>query len=164
MGWVFAYGSLMGDAVLSRYPARPARLAGYHRAFAHESRRRWGTPERPCPILGLAEGGECWGVAYAVPAEDEARIARNLARREAASERRRVTKPVETAGGEVSAWVWVSPAAPALDDPATLETRLRAAHGIVGNGSEYVRTVVQALDLHGLRDPLVDGVWARLGG
>ena len=68
MAWVFAYGSLMGDAVLGRYPARPARLAGYHRAFVHESRRRWGSKDHPCPILGLAKGGECWGIAYAVPA------------------------------------------------------------------------------------------------
>jgi len=164
MGWVFAYGSLMGDAVLARYPARAARLSGYHRAFAHESRRRWGSPERPCPILGLAEGGECWGLAYAVPPEDEARIARGLARREAAAERRRVVKTVETAEGEVSAWVWVSGDAGLRDDQATLETKLRAAHGIVGNGAEYVRTVAHALDLHGLRDPLVDELWARLSG
>ena len=45
MSRVFAYGSLMGDAVLARYPVRPARLAGYHRAFLHESRQRWGRPE-----------------------------------------------------------------------------------------------------------------------
>ena len=45
MAWVFAYGSLMGDAVLRRYRARPARLPELRRAFLHESRRRWGTPE-----------------------------------------------------------------------------------------------------------------------
>ena len=162
MAWVFAYGSLMGDAVLGRYPARPARLAGYHRVFAHESRRRWGSPDRPCPVVGLAPGGECWGVAYAVPARDEAKIARDLARREAAAERRRETKPVQTPDGDVPAWVWVTSSARGADEPPELEARLRAAHGIVGNGTEYVRTLVQALDLHGLRDPLVDGLWARL--
>lgn len=162
MAWVFAYGSLMGDAVLGRFPARPARLHGYHREFAHESRRRWGSPEKPCPIVGLAPGGECWGIAYAVPAQDEARIARSLARREAAEERRRQTQTVQTPDGDVPAWVWVSSPTRRTGDPATLEARLRAAHGIVGNGTEYVRTLVQALDLHGLRDPLVDGLWARL--
>jgi cation transport protein ChaC len=165
MAWVFAYGSLMGDAVLGRYPARPARLLGYHREFAHESHRRWGSPDKPCPILGLAPGGDCWGIAYAVPSEDETRIARSLARREAAAERKRKTQTVETPDGDVPAWVWVSSGkSSAPQDPATLETRLRAAHGIVGNGTEYVRTLVQALALHGLRDPLVDGLWARLGG
>jgi cation transport protein ChaC len=162
MAWVFAYGSLMGDAVLGRFPARPARLSGYHREFAHESRRRWGSPDKPCPIVGLAPGGECWGIAYAVPAEDEARIARSLARREAAEERRRQTQTVQTPDGDVPAWVWVSAPTRSAEDLTTLETRLRAAHGIVGNGTEYVRTLVHALDLHGLRDPLVDGLWARL--
>jgi cation transport protein ChaC len=67
--WVFAYGSLMGDAVLGRYRARPARLPGYRRAFLHESRRRWGTPASPCPILGLAPapGDECWGLVFEIP-------------------------------------------------------------------------------------------------
>jgi cation transport regulator ChaC len=162
MAWVFAYGSLMGDAVLGRFAARPARLAGYHREFAHESHRRWGSPEKPCPIVGLARGGECWGLAYAVPPEDEARIARSLARREAADERKRETQTVETPDGDVQAWVWVSSGSRRAEDPATLEARLRTAHGIVGNGTEYVRTLVQALDLFGLRDPLVDGLWARL--
>ena len=63
MGWVFAYGSLMGDAVLARYPARPARLAGYHREFAHESRRRWGSPERASPKQGVVHGGVLLGRA-----------------------------------------------------------------------------------------------------
>jgi cation transport regulator ChaC len=96
-----------------------------------------------------------------VPPEDEARIARGLAHREAAKERLRVVKTVETPDGEVSAWVWVSGEG-ARDDAATLEARLRAAHGIVGNGTEYVRTVAQALDQHGLHDPLVNALWSRL--
>jgi cation transport protein ChaC len=164
MAWVFAYGSLMGDAMLGRYPARPARLAGYHRAFVHESRRRWGSEAHPCPILGLAKGGECWGIAYDVPAGDETKLARDLGRREGTAERRRVTQAVETPDGEVPAWVYVSSDAEREADEATLEARLRAAHGIVGNGAEYVRTLVHALELHDLKDPLVDDLWGRLRG
>jgi len=163
MAWVFAYGSLMGDAMLSRYPGRPARLTGYHRAFVHESRRRWGSPEKPCPILGLTPGGECWGIAYSVPAEDEGRVARDLARREGGAERRRETRTVETAAGEVRAWVLVSRKTHEADGPS-LETRIRGARGIVGTGPEYVRSVVHGLELHDLRDPLVDALWARLRG
>ena len=40
----------------------------------------------------------------------------------------------------MSAWVWVSAAKARATSAATLEARLRAAHGIVGNGAEYVRT------------------------
>lgn len=162
MAWVFAYGSLMGDAMLSRYKARPARLTGYHRAFVHESRRRWGSNDHPCPILGLARGGECWGIAYDVPAGEETKLARDLARREGTAERRRMTQAVETPDGEVPAWIYVSTDEKKEEDEATLESRLRAAHGIVGNGAEYVRSLVHALELHDLKDPLVDALWSRL--
>jgi len=163
VAWVFAYGSLMGDAVLGPYRARPARLPDYRRAFLHESRRRWGTPERPCPILGLAPGGECWGLAFEVPDADRRAVARALAKREAAGERRRETISAETAGGPVDAWVWLSRLPDGgAPDLARLEARLRAAHGVVGTGVEYVRTLVHAMEPHGLHDPLVDALWARL--
>lgn len=163
MAWVFAYGSLMGDAVLGRYRARPARLPEYRRAFLHESRRRWGSPEHPCPILGLVPGGECWGLAFEVPDADRRAVGRALAKREAADERRRDVLSAETADGPVEAWVWVSRAPKGGgSDLAALEARLRAAHGVVGTGVEYVRTLVHAMEPHGLRDPLVDALWARL--
>jgi len=164
VAWVFAYGSLMGDAVLGRYPARPARLPEYRRAFLHESRRRWGTPEAPCPILGLAPGDGCWGLAFVVPDAERRLVLAALEKREAARERRRETRRAETPEGPVDAWVWVSrkEAAASGADLPTIEARLRAAHGVVGTGVEYVRTLVHALGAHGLRDPLVDALWARL--
>jgi cation transport protein ChaC len=164
--WVFAYGSLMGDALLSRYPARPARLAGFHRAFAHESRRRWGQPAQPCPTLGLLPQGECWGLAYLVPDEDRSAVLRALARREGAAEKRCETHAVETPEGSVAARVWVSAARNGRpeSDLAGVTERLQAAHGSVGTGTEYVRTLVHALELHGLNDPLVDALWERLRG
>jgi glutathione-specific gamma-glutamylcyclotransferase len=163
---VFAYGSLMGDAVLGRYRARPARLSGYRRAFLHESRRRWGTPEAPCPILGLAPGDECWGLVFEAPDEDRRAVERMLEKREAAEERRRETHPVETAEGPVDAWVCVSRERSwgGGSDLQAVEARLRAAHGVVGTGVEYVRTLVHAMEPHGIRDPLVDALWARLRG
>ena len=156
----------MGDAALARYRARPARLDGYHRAFLHESRRRWGRPESPCPILGLSPGGECWGLVFDVPEGDRPRVLRALEKREAASDRRRETHTVETPDGPIPALVWVSRdsngnGAPKLEG---LEARLRTAHGDVGTGSEYVRGLVHAMELHGIRDPLVDTLWERLKG
>ena len=164
MTWVFAYGSLMGDALLGRYRSRPGRLSGYRRAFLHQSRRRWGTPEAPCPILGLAPGDECWGLVFEIP-DDERRLAQSaLGKREAASERRREIRPVETAEGPVEAWVWVSRegAADGGIDLERIEARLREAHGVVGTGVEYVRTLVHAMEPHGIQDPLVDTLWKRL--
>jgi glutathione-specific gamma-glutamylcyclotransferase len=161
---VFAYGSLMGDAVLGRYPSRPARLPGYRRAFLHESRRRWGTPESPCPILGLAPGDECWGLAFEIPDAERRAVESALEKREAAEERQRETRTAETPEGPVDAWVWVSRTSNGNggDDLETVEARLRAAHGIVGTGVEYVRTLVHAMERHGMSDPLVDALWTRL--
>jgi cation transport protein ChaC len=157
----------MGDALLTRYPARPARLQGYHRAFIHESTKRWGQAAQPCPIVGLVAGGECWGLVFEIPREERASVLRKLDRREGAREKRCETRRVETPDGPIEARVWVSANGrsdgPGADLPG-LEARLRAAHGVVGTGTEYVRTMVHALELHGLRDPLVDELWARLRG
>ena len=164
MAWVFAYGSLMGDAMLRHYPPRAARLPGYRRAFLHESRRRWGSPEHPCPILGLVPGGDCWGLAFEIPEAEVRAACSSIEKREAASERRRETHVAETAQGPVPAWVWVSrQPRPALEDElAAVEVLLRAAHGTVGTGVEYVRTLVHAMQPHGLHDRLVDALWTRL--
>lgn len=168
MAWVFAYGSLMGDAILGRYRARPARLPGYRRAFLHESRRRWGTPACPCPILGLAPAspGECWGLAFEVPDAERRAVQGALEKREAAGERRRETRTTETPEGPVDAWVWVSRTSKGTGegDLGTIEERLRAAHGVVGTGVEYVRTLVHAMEPHGIHDPLVEALWKRLQG
>jgi len=166
MPFVFAYGSLMGDAVLRRYPARPARLPEARRAFLHESRRRWGTPESPCPILGLTDGGECWGLAFEIPAEERDAVLRVLEKREGAAERRRESRTAETPEGPVDAWVWLSRPTHGngVAELETIEARLRAAHGVVGTGVEYVRTVVHAMEPHGIQDPLVDALWTRLRG
>jgi cation transport protein ChaC len=155
----------MGDAALRRYPARPARLEGYHRAFLHRSEGRWGRPEAPCPILGLARGGECWGLVFDVPEADRRAVLRNLEKREAAAERRRETLVAETPEGPVDTWVWVSRKAGEGGggvDLLGIEARLRAAHGVVGTGAEYVRTLVHAMALHGIRDPLIETLWERL--
>lgn len=154
----------MGDAVLRRYPSRPARLPGYRRAFLHESRRRWGTPASPCPILGLVPGDECWGLAFEIPDAEGRAVQMVLEKREAAEERRRETRTTETPEGPVDAWVWVSRSSNGngAADLETVEARLRAAHGVVGTGVEYVRTLVHAMERHGMSDPLVEALWTRL--
>ena len=167
MTWVFTYGSLMGDNAMRHFEGRPARLPGLHRSFNHLSTQRWGTPERPCPILGLSPGGECWGVAFDVPGSEEKEIQRLLDRREAGGEYERVQAAIELPDASTpKAWVRVSRPAYAnggrFSEPAVLEPALRAAHGVVGTGLEYVRTVVHALELRGLRDPYIESLWQRL--
>jgi cation transport protein ChaC len=156
----------MGDNALGHLRPRPARLRGWHRAFNHRSVSRWGRPERPCPILGLRPGGECWGLAFELPRRSERATLRMLARREAAGEYERTPLPVELPDGSVRAWVALS--RPEYvnghdDDLDVLVARLRAAHGVVGTGDEYVRTLAHALEQHALRDALIEALWRRLG-
>ena len=167
MPFVFAYGSLMSDNALGHLQPRPARLAGWHRAFNHRSVLRWGRPEQPCPILGLLPGGDCWGLAFELPGERERSTLRMLARREAAAEYERRPLAVQLVGGGVPAWVALSRPEHAHghdDDLDALAASLRAAHGVVGTGSEYVRGLAHALEQHELRDALVESLWCRLGG
>jgi cation transport regulator ChaC len=61
--------------------------------------------------------------------------------------------------------VWVSRDAAGREPEASrVEERLRSARGVVGTGVEYVRTVAHAMELHGIHDPLVQRLWARLQG
>jgi cation transport regulator ChaC len=91
---------------------------------------------------------------------------RALEKREAAGERRRETRTIETSEGHVDAWVWVSRTSNGTGAGGleTIEARLRAAHGVVGTGAEYVRTLVHAMEAHGIQDPLVETLWKRLQG
>ena len=72
----------------------------------------------------------------------------------------------ETPEGPVDAWVWVSRTSNGTGgaDLDTIEARLRAAHGVVGTGVEYVRTLVHAMEPQGMHDPLVGALWTRLRG
>lgn len=164
--WVFAYGTLMGDNALRDYKGESARLTAYHRSFNHRSVLRWGTPEHPCPVLGLSPGGECWGVAFAVPRREESAVLRRLSQRESAEEYRRSRAPVEVAGSTVDAWVWLSRPeyrnGGGWSGAAEIERALREAHGIVGTGVEYVRTLIHAMELRGIEDAEIGALWKRL--
>jgi cation transport regulator ChaC len=97
--------------------------------------------------------------------DGEGRLVRSaLEKREAAAERRQETRTTETPEGPVDAWVWVSRASNGGTDLEAVEARLRAAHGVVGTGPEYVRTLVHAMEPHGIQDPLVATLWKRLQG
>ncbi len=166
MGSIFAYGSLMGDNTFRHYRGRRARLPGHHRSFNHASTLRWGTRDHPCPILGLSPGGECWGVVFEIPPKEEKEVLRQLDRREGAREYRRAQEEVETPAGPVESWVWLTRPervdGALWHDEAKLLADLRSAHGMVGNGVEYVRTLVHALDLYDIDDALVRSLWEKL--
>lgn len=168
MTWIFAYGSLMGDNALRFYDGTPAHLVGFHRAFNHSSTQRWGSPAHPCPILGLSPGAEAVGVAFSVPRSDERDVLRKVGRREAQGEFERKRVRIRLAdGSETKALVWLThPKAltnrPWPDDRHHLEAAFRAAHGTVGTGVEYVRTLIHAMQRWQIRDGMIESLWESL--
>ena len=80
--WVYGYGSLMWNPGFDFIRQRPARVYGYHRAFAMKSVRHRGTPDRPGLVLTLCPGGSCTGRAFQVAAAQGADVCAYLLDRE----------------------------------------------------------------------------------
>src|SRR4051794_22243243 len=88
--WIFGYASLMWSPGFRYSEKSAARVHGYHRSFCVYSHRYRGTPKKPGLVMGLCQGGSCWGVAFRVAARQSMRVLANLYRREM---RNRVYKP-----------------------------------------------------------------------
>lgn len=154
---ILAYGSLMWDNALATYPGEAVRVDGFRRAFVGENTTRWGSPEHPCPQIGLVPGDGCDAVLFDLPRGESRLILRNLGRREGAKAR---TIQCGTNGRRVRAKSFLpAPGARAWEDGESLVRALLAAKGSVGTGAEYVRTLVHAMGLWKIDDPLVREIW-----
>jgi glutathione-specific gamma-glutamylcyclotransferase len=82
--WVFGYGSLIWDPCFVYADRQVATAHGWHRSFCMWSVHYRGTPENPGLVLALdqAEGAACRGVAFAIPAGQEAATIAALRERE----------------------------------------------------------------------------------
>jgi cation transport regulator ChaC len=154
---ILAYGSLMWDNALATYPGEAVRVDGFRRAFVGENTTRWGSPEHPCPQIGLVPGDGCDAVLFDLPRGESRLILRNLGRREGAKAR---TIQCGKNGRRVRAKSFLpAPGARAWEDGESLVRALLAAKGSVGTGAEYVRTLVHAMGLWKIDDPLVREIW-----
>src|SRR5258706_2378692 len=88
--WVFGYGSLMWSPGFRSSQKSAGKVHGYHRSLCVYSHRYRGTPRRPGLVMGLCQGGSCWGMVYRVAAARAARVLNYLYRREM---RNRVYRP-----------------------------------------------------------------------
>ena len=87
---VFGYGSLMWDGWEKKFKGScegKAILRGYHRAFNKKSTKNWGSPDNPCPTLGLevSDGAECIGLAFKFNANQRDPVESYLKKREGPS-------------------------------------------------------------------------------
>jgi cation transport protein ChaC len=165
--WVFAYGSLIWNPIIHFAERRGATLRGYHRRFCLWSTSSRGTPQRPGLVLGLEYGGCCRGLVL--------RIDRALARQEfrllwmremlsGAYAPRWV--PVKTPLGDVRALTFVINRAHAqyagrLSTEQIAEVMTDAC-GLIGSSRDYLRQTIQGLKQHGIEDPVLSDIEARV--
>jgi cation transport protein ChaC len=156
--WLFGYGSLIWNPVLSYAERRAATVHGYHRSFCLWSRINRGTPDCPGLVLGLERGGRCTGVAYRLPQREVELDLRLLWRREMLLGSYE-PRWVQASGpdGKFRALAFVvdvkrSGYAGKLSDAEVIE-RLAAGCGKLGTGLDYLRQTLAGLAKSGIRDP-----------
>ena len=62
--WVFGYGSLIFNPIITHNQILRARIHGYHRRFCLWTKIGRGSPKCPGLVLSLDYGGSCIGVGY----------------------------------------------------------------------------------------------------
>jgi cation transport protein ChaC len=165
--WVFAYGSLLWNPLFPVAEMRPAKLNGLHRRFCPWSRAARGTRECPGRVLGLDRGGACRGVALRLPAGLAVAELDLLWRREmvVGSYRPRWVE-VDAGGRAIVALTFVVrrdhpqyAGRLALADQAGV---LASACGAFGSSLDYLERTRVALVAHGIVDPYLEGLAARV--
>lgn len=165
--WIFGYGSLLWNPLFPVAEMRPATLRGFHRSFCLWSLASRGTPDCPGLVLGLESGGACKGIVMRLPAPlaiDELHL---LWRREmvVGSYRPRWVK-VDAHGRDIVALTFVV----RRDHPqyagrlplARQVDVIASACGAFGASADYLERTRVALISHGIVDPYLEGLAARV--
>jgi len=165
--WVFAYGSLLWNPLFPFAESRPATLRGLHRRFCLYSLASRGTPSQPGLVLGLDRGGACTGVVYRLPAPlamDELHL---LWRREMVLGAYR-PRWVRVRSGErviVALAFVVRHAHPQYAGKLTQDEKARliaTSKGAFGSSLDYLERTRVALVTHGIIDPYLEGLAAKV--
>ncbi|MEO6565378.1 MAG: gamma-glutamylcyclotransferase [Casimicrobiaceae bacterium] len=165
--WIFAYGSLLWNPLFPFVEARPGIVRGVHRRFCLYSMASRGTPGAPGLVLGLDRGGACTGVAYRMPAPvalDELHL---LWRREmvVGSYRPRWVKVQSGDRSLVALTFTVKHAHPHYAGKLSLDAEaqvLATAHGAFGSSFDYFERTRVALVTHGIVDPYLEALAAKV--
>ncbi len=157
--WIFGYGSLMWDPALMFDEVRRAHVKGYSRQMIlFDWRGARGTEEAPGLMAALAEGGDCEGLAFRIPAERVEVETEILFRREMVApsyHARFVTADLDD--GPVRALTFVAD----HDQPeirADLSRAQRVAYiatgaGFLGTSRDYLANIVDHFETLGIHDP-----------
>ncbi len=167
---VFGYGSLLWRPGFAFRERRKARLFGFHRALRVWSFHHRGTEDQPGLVLGLDQGGSCFGTVFEVDAADRLDVARYLWAREmvtAVYVPRLV--PIHVGSGErICALTFVldreHPQYAGPLAPETAAWHIQGARGLSGPNPEYVRQTFAGLQRLGVYDGNLEQVVRHLDG
>ncbi len=166
--WVFAYGSLMWNPLLTFEERKLATLKDWHRSFCLKAVAGRGNPVLPGRMLALEAGAETKGVALRLHEDLLAEELRLLWTREmVAGDYQPVWTSVGLADGRTaSAIAFVantsSPHYDADASVATVAPIISAASGSFGSNAEYVCHLDFALADCGITDHYVEALVAEL--
>src|SRR6185437_16074701 len=167
--WVFGYGSLLWRPGFEFVRSERALLKGAHRSLCIYSHHYRGTPEAPGLVFGLARGGACGGMAFAVAEENLPATLGYLRERELVSGvYREAVRPVRLESGETVGAVayLVDEAHEQYAGRLSIAEQVRLVRrgiGSSGANSEYVLNTVMHLRQLGIRDRALEALAAALG-
>lgn len=158
--WLFGYGSLIWRPETAFTDKRVALARGWHRRFCLGPDLRYrGNPENPGVMMALDRGGQCRGMAYALPEATLEAELHKLIRREQST----VPSPfpwrwitVETADGPLQTLTFAMNRKSAryvrdLTDEQLADVLARAC-GFRGSMAEYLFQTVSQLEALGIHD------------
>lgn len=166
--WIFAYGSLIWNPLLTFDVRRTGTLRGWRRSFCVRSISVRGSEEWPGRVLGLERGGQVRGVVFRLRDNQLDTELRMLWSREMASG---VYHPVWTRialddGQEIAAITFVANVNHSHFEPDTCVSTVSGiaakATGAFGSNAEYIHSLGRALADQGLNDPYVDEIICHL--
>jgi len=165
--WVFAYGSLLWNPLFPFTEARPAQLRGLHRRFCLWSLASRGSTQTPGLVFGLDRGGACLGVAYRLPAPcARAELALLWRREMVVGSYRPRWLSVHASGRRLTALAFVVDRShPQYTGKLSLARQakvLATASGAFGSSADYLEHARVALITHGIVDPYLEALAARV--
>ena len=155
--WVFGYGSLIWNPVVSFNHRLMATIYGYHRRFCMWTTIGRGSPDCPGLVLGLDKGGSTKGMVFRIDKKIAVRELDILWRREMmADSYKPVWVTAQTDEGPLRALTFAMRRdRPIFAPPMPLDKTARIIHdavGFVGPCKEYLLNTQEALASVGIYD------------
>lgn len=162
--WIFAYGSLMWNPIVTFEERRTATLQGWRRSFCLRSLAGRGNPENPGRMLALEPGGHTEGVALKIPAAvAEAELRLMWSREMLMGSYLPTWVPLTFSdGAQAHAITFLANTTrPNYEKDASLGTiapAIATACGVLGTNADYVLKLAEALARDNLRDAYVEAL------